>query len=145
GLPAFLTANGRLNSGYMIAQYTAASLVSENKVLSHPARVDSIPTSANQEDHVSMGNAAGLKLAQVLSNVERVVAIELLCATQGVDFLRPRRPGTGACALAELVRRDVPYLEDDRILGDEIELIAQKITTREFLADLEAGMGFTLQ
>src|SRR5207244_5641169 len=93
GLPAFLTGDGGLNSGFMIPQYVAASLVSENKVLSHPASVDSIPTSAGQEDHVSMGNTAGVKGWPVLANAERVLAIELLAAVQGVEFLAPVQPG----------------------------------------------------
>jgi histidine ammonia-lyase len=95
GLPAFLTGDGGLNSGFMIPQYVAASLVSENKVLAHPAAVDSIPTSAGQEDHVSMGNASGLKAWQVLENGERVLAIELLAGAQGVEFLAPLQPGVG--------------------------------------------------
>src|SRR5207247_10086559 len=89
GLPPFLTVDGGLNSGFMIPQYVAAALVSENKVLAHPASVDSIPTSAGQEDHVSMGNAAALKAWQVLANVERVLAIELLAGAQCKHFLAP--------------------------------------------------------
>src|SRR5438874_2649096 len=96
GLPAFLTGDGGLNSGFMIPQYVAASLVSENKVLAHPASVDSIPTSAGQEDHVSMGNAAGLQAWQVLANSERAVAIELLAGAQAVEFHAPLAPGAGA-------------------------------------------------
>ena len=92
---AFLTTDGGLNSGFMIPQYVAASLVSENKVLAHPASVDSIPTSAGQEDHVSMGNAAGLKAWQVLANAESVLAIELLAGAQAVEFLAPLEPGSG--------------------------------------------------
>src|SRR5204862_6790967 len=99
GLPAFLPSEGGLNSGFMIPQYVAASLVSENKVLAHPASVDSIPTSAGQEDHVSMGNVAGLKAWQVLGNCERAVAIELLAGTQGVEFLAPLAPGAGVRAV----------------------------------------------
>ena len=98
GLPAFLTTDGGLNSGFMIPQYVAASLVSENKVLCHPASVDSIPTSAGQEDHVSMGNAAGLKAWQVLANCERALAIELLAGAQAVEFLAPLEPGAGVRA-----------------------------------------------
>ena len=98
GLPAFLTTDGGLNSGFMIPQYVAAALVSENKVLCHPASVDSIPTSAGQEDHVSMGNAAGLKAWQVLANAERALAIELLAGAQAVEFLAPLEPGRRACA-----------------------------------------------
>ena len=95
GLPAFLTREGGINSGMMILQYVAASLVSENKALAHPASVDSIPTSAGQEDHVSMGNAAGLKALQVLANAERSLAIELLAGAQAVEFLAPLEPGRG--------------------------------------------------
>ena len=98
GLPAFLTTDGGLNSGFMIPQYVAASLVSENKSLCHPASVDSIPTSAGQEDHVSMGNASGLKAWQVVANSERALAIELLAATQAVEFLAPLEPGRGGRA-----------------------------------------------
>ena len=144
GLPAFLVADGGLNSGYMIAQYTAASLVSENKVHCHPASVDSIPTSAAQEDHVSMGNHAGLKLLRVIENAERVVAIELLCAAQGVEFLAPRTPGTGTGALHAAVRARVPHLDVDRILNDEIELVASLVSDADFIAEVEAAAGFTL-
>jgi histidine ammonia-lyase len=92
GLPAFLTTDGGLNSGFMIPQYVAAALVSENKVLCHPASIDSIPTSAGQEDHVSMGNASGQKAWQVLANAERALAIELLAGAQAVEFLAPLEP-----------------------------------------------------
>ncbi|WP_169737000.1 aromatic amino acid lyase, partial [Deinococcus pimensis] len=94
GLPAFLTSHGGLNSGLMIAQYTAAALVSENKVLSHPASVDSIPTSANQEDHVSMGAHAARKLRDVVENTAGVLAVEVLCAAQALEF-QPLAPGAG--------------------------------------------------
>ena len=144
GLPAFLVSDGGLNSGYMIAQYTAAALVSENKIYCHPASVDSIPTSAGQEDHVSMGNHAGLKLLRVLENAERVLAIELLCAAQGVDFLGPRKPGVGAGAAYAAVRARVPYLETDRVLSDEIETMAAIISSRELLHELETAAGWEL-
>ena len=98
GLPPFLTREGGINSGMMILQYVSAALVSENKVLAHPASVDSIPTSAGQEDHVSMGNAAGLKALQVLANAERSLAIELLAGAQAVEFLAPLEPGRGVVA-----------------------------------------------
>ncbi|HSX22981.1 MAG TPA: histidine ammonia-lyase, partial [Gaiellaceae bacterium] len=104
GLPAFLTTDGGLNSGFMIPQYVAAALVSENKVLCHPASVDSIPTSAGQEDHVSMGNAAGLKGWQVLANCESVLAIELLAGAQAVEFHAPLEPGPGVRAVHAAVR-----------------------------------------
>src|SRR5256885_1905461 len=121
GLPAFLTTDGGLNSGFMIPQYVAASLVSENKALCHPASVDSIPTSAGQEDHVSMGNASGLKTWQVVSNVERALAIELLAGAQAVEFLAPLEPGVGARAARDAVRALSPRLADDRSLAADIE------------------------
>jgi len=127
GLPAFLTSEGGLNSGFMIPQYVAASLVSENKVLAHPASVDSIPTSAGQEDHVSMGNAAGLKAWQVLANCESALAIELLAGAQGVEFLAPLEPGTGVRAARAFVRELSPRLKDDRSLAPDIEAVAAAI------------------
>src|SRR6266542_2321436 len=127
GLPAFLTSNGGLNSGFMIPQYVAASLVSESKTLCHPASVDSIPTSAGQEDHVSMGNAAGLKAWQVLANSERVLAIELLAGAQAVEFLAPLEPGAGVAAAREFVRSLSPRLLEDRPLSGEIDAVAAAI------------------
>jgi histidine ammonia-lyase len=141
GLPAFLTADGGLNSGFMIPQYVAASLVSENKVLCHPASVDSIPTSAGQEDHVSMGNAAGLKAWQVLANAERAVAIELLAAAQAVEFLAPLEPGAGAGAARAFVRSLSPRLGEDRPLGGDIEAVADSIGDGSLAAAVEAEVG----
>lgn len=123
GLPAFLARNPGVQSGYMISQYVQAALVAENKVLAHPASVDTIPTSGNQEDHVSMGWGAGLKLSRVLDNVRRVVAIEILCAVQGIEYRKPLTPGAGAAAVEDLIRRHVPSLDQDRSLTDEIELV----------------------
>src|SRR5437868_6243810 len=134
GLPAFLTVEGGLNSGFMIPQYVAASLVSENKVLAHPASVDSIPTSAGQEDHVSMGNASGLKALQVLANSERALAIELLAGAQGVEFLAPLEPGTGVRATRVFVRELSPRLRDDRSLAPDIESVAVAIRNGELEA-----------
>lgn len=133
GLPRFLTPKGGLNSGLMIAQYTAASLVSENKVLSHPASVDSIPTSANQEDHNSMGSVAALKLRQVVSNVETVLAIEMLCAAQGIDFLAPLKPGWGSGKAYRAVRAVVPFLEEDRNISLDIEKVRKLVTEPSFV------------
>src|SRR5262252_2825312 len=127
GLPAFLTPDGGLNSGFMIPQYVAASLVSENKALCHPASVDSIPTSAGQEDHVSMGNASGLKAWQVLANVERALAIELLAGAQGVEFLAPLLPGAGAQATRAAVRSHSERLREDRSLSEDIERVASAV------------------
>src|SRR2546426_1930503 len=141
GLPAFLTTDGGLNSGFMIPQYVAASLVSENKVLAHPASVDSIPTSAGQEDHVSMGNAAGLKAWQVLANVEWALAIELLAAVQGVEFLAPLEPGRGVAAARGFVRTLSPRLIDDRSLAGEIDLVAAAIRDGSLVAAVENESG----
>lgn len=133
-LPAFLTARGGLNSGFMLVQYTAAALATENKILAHPASADTIPTSANVEDHVSMGVTAGLKLRQVLKNVETILALELLAAAQAVDCRRRdskhaanrrisenSRLGNGTRAVYELIRRETAFLENDAFLQPEIE------------------------
>src|SRR5581483_8948707 len=141
GLPPFLTVDGGLNSGFMIPQYVSASLVSENKVLAHPASVDSIPTSAGQEDHVSMGNAAGLKAWQVLANAEWALAIELLAGVQGVEFHAPLEPGVGVRALRAAVRELSPRLRDDRPLGGDIEAVASAIRDGSLIADVEAEIG----
>jgi histidine ammonia-lyase len=141
GLPAFLTSDGGLNSGFMIPQYVAAALVSENKVLCHPASVDSIPTSAGQEDHVSMGNAAGLKAWTVLANAERALAIELLAGAQAVEFLAPLEPGAGVRALHDAVRELSPRLRDDRPLAPDIERVAAAIRDSSLLDAVEAEVG----
>jgi histidine ammonia-lyase len=141
GLPAFLVSEGGLNSGFMIPQYVAASLVSENKVLAHPASVDSIPTSAGQEDHVSMGNAAGLKAWQVLANCESALAIELLAGAQGVEFLAPLEPGAGVRATRAAVRELSPRLRDDRSLAPDIEAVATAVRDGSLAAAVEAEIG----
>jgi histidine ammonia-lyase len=141
GLPAFLTGDGGLNSGFMIPQYVAASLVSENKVLAHPASVDSIPTSAGQEDHVSMGNTSGLKAWQVLANAERVLAIELLAGAQAVEFLAPLQPGAGVRAAREFVRSLSPRLHDDRPLSSDIEVVAAAIGDGSLVEAVETEVG----
>lgn len=120
GLPAFLVEDGGLNSGFMIAQYAAASLVSENKVLAHPASVDSIPTSANKEDHVSMGSIAARKCRDIVANTEEVIAIELLCAAQGIDLFTNMKAGNGTLAAYEVIRSKVDYMTEDRILSADI-------------------------
>jgi histidine ammonia-lyase len=132
GLPRFLTKEGGLNSGLMIAQYTAAALVSENKVLAHPASVDSITTSANQEDHNSMGSIAALKLQQVIDNVETVLAIEMLCAAQGIDFLSPLKPGAGSGAAYKAVRTVVYHMDVDRNVSVDIAAVKELIASQKF-------------
>ena len=124
GLPPFLAERPGLDSGFMITQYTAAALVAENRVLSHPASVDSVPTSGLQEDHVSMGWGAGRKLETVLSNSARVVAVELLCAAEGAERRAPLRPGSGTSRAIEIIREVVPPLEHDRPPSPDIEAIA---------------------
>ena len=123
GLPAFLTEAGGLNDGLMVAQYTAAALVSENKGLAHPASVDSIPTCANQEDHVSMGTIAARQAREILGNAQVVLAIELLCACQAID-LRELAPGPRTGAAHALLREHVAVLRDDRELHGDIEQAA---------------------
>jgi histidine ammonia-lyase len=125
----------------MIPQYVAASLVSENKSLCHPASVDSIPTSAGQEDHVSMGNASGLKAWQVVANAERALAIELLAGAQAVEFLAPLQPGVGVAATRAFVRTLSPRLADDRPLAPDIESVASAIRDGSLVDAVEAEMG----
>ncbi|MCL2377217.1 MAG: histidine ammonia-lyase [Defluviitaleaceae bacterium] len=128
GLPAFLTENGGLNSGFMIAQYAAAALVSENKVLAHPASVDSIPSSAGQEDHVSMGTIAARKAAEILFNAKRVIGIELLAAAQAIDLGDGgKKLGVGSQIAYDIIRGAVPKLEDDRELYSDFDKMAQVI------------------
>jgi histidine ammonia-lyase len=141
GLPAFLTPDGGLNSGFMIPQYVAAALVSENKVLCHPAGVDSIPTSAGQEDHVSMGNASALKCLQVLANAERALAIELLAGAQGIEFLAPLEPGVGARAAHAFVRSLSATVIEDRPLAGDIEALAAAIASGALVDAVERDVG----
>ena len=124
GLPAFLVAEAGTNSGMMIAQVVAVALVAENKVLAHPASVDSLPTSANKEDHVSMGMTSALKLAQIVDNVQTVLAIELLCAAQGLDFLKPLEAGPRVAAAHRRVREVCAFIEHDVVLADRFEALA---------------------
>lgn len=127
GLPPFLAKKPGLNSGLMMAQTTAAALVGQNKILCHPASVDSIPTSADQEDHVSMSMNAGLKAMEVLENTKYVLAIELLCACQAIDLLRPLRTSPRLEGIKNRIRRAVPFLDADRELSPLIEKIKELI------------------
>ncbi len=141
GLPAFLVSDGGINSGFMIAQYTAASLVSENKVLSHPASVDSIPTSANKEDHVSMGTIAARKCREIVKNSEHVIAIELLCGAQAMDLFTNQKPGKGTQIAYEVIRKAVPRLEKDRVLATDINAVVKLIKDETILKAVENGVG----
>lgn len=139
-LPPFLTPEGGLNTGYMITQYTAAALVSENKVLSHPASVDSIPTSANQEDHVSMGAIAAFKGADIIRNVRDVLAIEMLCSAQGLDFI-PEKPGKGVAAAHRIIREHIPTLTQDRVMSYDIGKMAELISNETIIDAVETETG----
>lgn len=136
-LPPFLTEKGGLNSGMMIAQYTAASLVSENKVLAHPASVDSIPSSANQEDHVSMGTIAARKAREIIENATRVIAIELMAALQEMEFRKGFKKGKGSQIIYDLVREYVKPLEEDRELYIDINACFNIIKSGKVLKVLE--------
>jgi len=141
GLPDFLVEGKGLNSGLMVAQYTAAALVSENKVLSHPASVDSISVSADQEDHVSMGPIAVRKCTEILKNVQTVLAIEMMCAAQAFEFHGGKRPGKGTAVAYDLIREKVTRLEDDRVLWPDIEEIRRLVASNAILTAVEAKVG----
>ncbi|HRV94890.1 MAG TPA: aromatic amino acid lyase, partial [Anaerolineae bacterium] len=131
-LPAFLAQNGGLNSGFMITQYTAAALAAENKVLAHPASADTIPTSANVEDHVSMGCTAALQARQIVQNVEQILALELMAAAQGIDFRKQKlgdtaRLGRGTQPAYDLIRQHVPFIAEDTVLYPYIEAVRQLV------------------
>ncbi|MCK4683187.1 histidine ammonia-lyase [Candidatus Bipolaricaulota bacterium] len=129
GLPLFLVEERGINSGLMLIQYTAASLVSENKVLCHPALVDSIPTSGGKEDHNSLAPISARKALRILTNLERIIAIELLCAAQAIDLQKGGHPGEKAHTLHERIRTIVPRLEEDRYLAPEIERLTRAVAT----------------
>lgn len=141
GLPAFLIKDAGLNSGFMIAQYTAASLVSENKSLAHPASVDSIPTSANKEDHVSMGTISARKCRDILRNAEFVVAIELLCAAQAMDLFTNLRAGLGTMEAYRCIRQYISHMEEDRIISDDINTMQKLLYEGEILREVEKKIG----
>lgn len=137
GLPPMLIDDPGLNSGLMILQYTAAALVNENKILATPASVDSIPTSRGQEDHNSMGATSANKLLRILENAETVLAIEALCAAQGLDFRRPLRPGRGAYLAYQAVRGRVAHADRDRAFGVDLNAAITLIRDQTLLAAAE--------
>ena len=141
GLPRLLMQDTGVNSGFMIPQYTAAALVSENKVLCHPASVDSIPTSLGQEDHVSMGSISALKLLEVLKNVEYVLAVELLTAAQALDFRKPLKPGKAVHAAQQYLRSRVSHAHQDYEVRNDIELCASILRDGELIDPVEQAMG----
>jgi histidine ammonia-lyase len=132
GLPPFLTNHPGLSSGFMMAQVTAAALLTEARVLAHPASIDNVPTDGGKEDHVSMGMTAATKLRAIVENAEHTVAIELLAAAQGLEFRAPLRPGRGVKRAYEVVRAHVPPLTQDRALSSDIQKIAEVIRRGEF-------------
>jgi histidine ammonia-lyase len=136
-LPAFLVNDGGLHSGFMITQYAAASLVSENKVLAHPASVDSIPSSANQEDHVSMGTIAARKSREIIENAKRVLATEIMAACQAIDFREGFELGKGTAAAYRTVREVVDFVSEDRIMYDDLEKITELITSSKLVGNVE--------
>jgi len=142
-LPAFLTEQGGLNSGFMIMQYTAAALATESKVLSHPASVDTIPTSANVEDHVSMGVTAALKARRINTNVERILSIELMAAAQGIDFRRKALTdavlGRGTQPVYDLIRRHVPFIERDTVLYKYMQVVRELVLSGQVVRASEGG------
>jgi len=141
GLPDFLVEGRGVNSGLMVAQYTAAALVSENKVLSHPATVDSISVSADQEDHVAMSPVAIRKCTEILKNVGAVLAIEMFCAAQAMDFRKPLKPGKGTGVAYDIIRQHVSFIEKDRVLYPDINKIADLVRDNTILDTVEAEIG----
>ncbi|MGO1371534.1 MAG: histidine ammonia-lyase [Senegalia sp. (in: firmicutes)] len=141
GLPAFLTEKGGLNSGFMIVQYSAASLVSENKVLAHPASVDSITSSANQEDHVSMGTIASRHARDILNNSRKVIAMEILTAAQAIDLRGNNGLGNGSEVAYNLVRSEISVLKEDRIMNEDIEKMEEIIKDESFIIEIEKKVG----
>ncbi len=141
GLPAFLSQKGGLNSGFMIVQYSAAALVSENKVLAHPASVDSIPSSANQEDHVSMGTIAARKALEISGNAKNVLAMELMGACQGIYLRGSHTMGAGTEIAYKIVRSQIGPVEDDRIMYVDINKYAEILDSRKLIEEVEAKVG----
>jgi len=140
GLPKLLMKDTGINSGFMIPQYTAAALVSENKVLCHPASVDSIPTSLGQEDHVSMGSISALKLLNVLHNVEHVLAVEMLTAAQALDFRAPLRPGRGVQRAHQVIRGSVGHADEDYEVGADIDACTRLLRSGELVGSVRAAV-----
>ncbi|WP_248742477.1 aromatic amino acid lyase, partial [Pseudomonas sp. MWU12-3088] len=129
-LPPFLVANGGVNSGFMIAQVTAAALASENKALAHPHSVDSLPTSANQEDHVSMAPAAGKRLWEMAENTRGILAVEWLAAVQGLDLRNGLKTSTKLEKARGILRREVPFYEKDRFFAPDIDAATELLASR---------------
>jgi len=141
GLPAFLTRKGGVNSGFMIVQYSAAALVSENKVLAHPASVDSIPSSANQEDHVSMGTIGARKARDILENTKKVIAMELMGACQAIDIRGKSGLGMGTEEAYRIIRDRITTLENDRIMYTDINMAEEIVQSWDIVSHVESKVG----
>ncbi len=140
-LPAFLTRKGGLNSGFMITQYSAASIVSENKILAHPASVDSIPSSANQEDHVSMGTTAARKARVILDNVQKVLGIEAFAAAQAISFRGDVKLGKGTTEAYKIIRKEVAPVDEDRIMYTDMNILDRMVKSEVFVKAVESAVG----
>ncbi len=141
GLPLLLMKDTGLNSGFMIPQYTSAALVNECKVLSTPACVDTIPSSLGQEDHVSMGATSAVKCWQILDHVETVLAIEMMCAAQALEYRLPTRPGIGPRTALATIREVIPHAEQDRLFGEDIQASIELLRSQRVLKAVEAAVG----
>ena len=141
GLPAFLSPRPGVNSGFMIPHYTAASLAEENRRLANPASTGSLPTSAMQEDHNSMGWGAGRKLRRLLDNVRRILAVEAACAAQALDLRAPLRPGHATSSVLERIRRDIPFIESDTFMAPHLEAAERLVSTGTLIEAAERAMG----
>jgi len=140
-LPAFLTRKGGLNSGFMITQYAAASIVSENKILAHPASVDSIPSSANQEDHVSMGTTAARKARVILDNVQKVLGIEAFAASQAISFRGDVKLGKGTSEAYMVIRKEIAPVEEDRIMYTDMNKLDEMVKSEALIKAVESAVG----
>ena len=141
GLPAFLSPRPGVNSGFMIAHYTAAALAEENRRLANPASTGSLPTSAMQEDHNSMGWSAGRKLRQLIDNVFSILAVEAACAAQALDLHRPLTPGRTTGAVLERIRRDVPFIDKDTFMAQHLEAAVALVRPGDLLGAAEEALG----
>lgn len=141
GLPGFLTPVEGVNCGFMVAQYAAAAVVSENKVLAHPASVDSIPTSANQEDHVSMGTIASRKAATIIEHVKSVLGVEIICAAQAVDFKDKNKLGKGTRAAYDTIRKEITFMDTDRAIYLDMDKAKKLVGEGTVLKNVEAAIG----
>jgi len=141
GLPDFLVEGRGVNSGLMVAQYTAASLVSENKVFCHPGSADSISVSADQEDHVSMGPTSIRKFNEVMKNLNNIIGIEMMCAAQAFDFRKPQKPGNGSLAAYDVIRKKVTFLEEDRVLYPAVIACGKMVDSGEIVDAVESALG----